>query len=221
MEVLDALNNRYTCRAFKNEPVKEDTIVEILEHATRSPSWANTQPWELFVAGGEVLDRIRNLYLEYFNLENPSEPELQLAIEWPEKYELRMKELGIERYKHLEIKRDDAEARKESWKRNFQFFGAPTVIYICMESILSEWSIFDLGSLSQSIMLAAQGLGVDTAPAVNLVVYPDIIRDELKIPDELSIVFGIAIGYGDSISPQNTYRTPRRPLDEVAHFKGF
>jgi nitroreductase len=90
-----------------------------------------------------------------------------------------------------------------------------------MESILSEWSIFDLGSLSQSIMLAAQGLGVDSAPAVNLVVYPDIIRDELKIPDELSILFGIAIGYGDSVSPQNTYRTPRRPLDEFAHFKGF
>ena len=135
MEVLDALNNRYTCRAFKNEPVTEDTIVEILEHATRAPSWANTQPWEIFVAGGEVLDRIRNLYLEYFNLENPAEPELPLAIEWPEKYELRMKELGIERFKHLKIKRDDAEARKKSWKRNFQFFGAPTVIYICMESI--------------------------------------------------------------------------------------
>jgi len=221
MEVLDALNNRYTCRAFKNVPVEKDTVVEILEHATRSPSWANTQPWEIFVAGGEVLERIRNLYLENFNLEKPAEPELPLVTDWPDKYEERIKELGIERYKHLEIKRDDDVARKESWKRNFQFFGAPTVIYICMEHTLSEWSIFDLGSLSQSIMLAAQGLGIDSAPAVNLVVYPDIIRNELNIPDELSIVFGIAIGYGDSVSPQNTYRTPRRPLKDTAHFSGL
>jgi hypothetical protein len=42
--------------------------------------------------------------------------------------------------------------------------------------------MFDLGSLSQSIMLAAQEYGIDSAPAVNLVAYPKIIRKKLKFP---------------------------------------
>jgi nitroreductase len=221
MDVLDALNKRFTCRAFKKDPVDKETISEILKHATRSPSWANTQPWEVYVAGGEVLERIRNQYLEYFKTEKPAEPELPLVKEWPEKYEKRIKELGVERYKHLKIKRDDEDARKESWKRNFKFFGAPVVVYICMEHTLSEWSIFDLGSFSQSIMLAAQGFGIDSAPAVNLVVYPDILRNEMKIPEELSIVFGIALGYSDTENTHNTYRSPRRPLDEVVNYSGL
>ena len=90
-----------------------------------------------------------------------------------------------------------------------------------MDESLSEWSIFNLGSLSQSIMLAAQGDGVDTAPAVNLVAYPRIIRKEMEIPDNLTVVFGIAMGYSDRKSPQNTFRSKRRPLDEVVRLKGI
>ena len=90
-----------------------------------------------------------------------------------------------------------------------------------MDESLTEWSIFDLGALSQSIMIAAQGHGVDTAPAVNLVAYPDLIRNEIEIPEDLLIVFGIAMGYKDNKSPQNTFRSSRRPVEEVVRLKGF
>src|SRR5659263_675197 len=53
MNVTAALNSRYTCRAFKPQPLEKDTILAILEAAKRPPSWANTQPWEIFVPGGE------------------------------------------------------------------------------------------------------------------------------------------------------------------------
>ena len=52
MNVIDALNSRSTIRAFNPDPVGRETTLKILEAATRAPSWANTQPWELFVAGG-------------------------------------------------------------------------------------------------------------------------------------------------------------------------
>ncbi len=221
MDIFDALNSRFTCRAFKQEPVTKDTVIKIMEEATRSPSWANTQPWEIFVAGGEVLEGLRRKYMEYFANDEPVNPNVPLVESWPAKHEERIKELGINRYKHLGISREDKSARNASWRLNFKFFDAPLVVYLCMDERLTEWSIFDLGALSQSIMIAAQGHGVDTAPAVNLVAYPDLIRNEIEIPEDLLIVFGIAMGYKDNKSPQNTFRSSRRPVEEVVRLTGF
>jgi nitroreductase len=221
MDITEALDSRFTCRAFNQDPIKKETIIKVMEEAIRSPSWANTQPWEIFIAGGEVLEKIRRGYMENFANDEPSNPDIPMVENWPEPHKERIKELGIKRYQHLGIRRDDEVARNASWRLNFKFFDAPSVIYLCMDESLSKWSMFDMGAISQSIMLAARGHGLDTAPAVNLVVYPKIIRKELGIPDDLSIVFGIAIGYKDSKSTQNNFRSPRRPLEEVLRLKGF
>ena len=58
-------------------------------------------------------------------------------------------------------------------------------------------------------------------PAYVLASYPDLIRAELKIPDDLSIIIGIALGYSDAQHPQNKFRSPRRPIQEAVRFKGF
>jgi len=221
MDISQALNSRFTCRAFKQDSVDRAVLNKILEDASHSPSWANTQPWELYVAGGTVLKKIRSAYLENFNDEIPPEPDVDLVKNWPDTHEKRIKELGKELFQHLQITRMDKEAKKASWKRNFQFFGASTVIYLCMDQKLGEWSMFDQGSLSQSIMLAANGLGVNSAVAINLVAYPDILRRELNIPEQLTIVIGIALGYQDELNPQNSFRSSRRPLDEVVKYCGI
>jgi nitroreductase len=221
MDVLEAVTSRYTCRAFKPDPVDRDILLKIIENATHSPSWANTQPWEVYIAGGEVLESIRKGYMESFRSDVPTDPNIPFMSEWPPQHQERMNELGIKLYKHIGISKGDKEAIEASWKLNFKLFGAPIVIYLCMHETLSEWSMFDLGSLSQSIMLAAQEFGIDSAPAVNLVAYPKIIREEIGIPDELSIVIGIALGYKDNESSQNTFRSNRRPLDDVVRLKGI
>lgn len=221
MDVRDALNLRFTCRAFKEEPVSKEVLFKIMNDATRSPSWANTQPWEIFVAGGEVLESIRRNYMERFSKDVPINPDIPWVENWPHEMEERIQELGIQRFKHLKISRDDKNARNANYRLNFKFFDAPAVVYLCMKEDLTEWSIFDMGLISQSIMLAAQGYGVDSAPAVNLVAYPDVIREEIEIPNELAIIFGIALGYKDDKSPQNTFRSPRRPLKEVVNIHGF
>jgi nitroreductase len=89
-----------------------------------------------------------------------------------------------------------------------------------MDRSLTSWSIFDIGMLAQSIMLEAQQYGLGSIPAYNLVSYPDIIRKELEIPDDLSIIIGIALGYSDAQHPQNKFRSPRRPIQEVVRFIG-
>jgi hypothetical protein len=54
-----------------------------------------------------------------------------------------------------------------------------------------------------------------------LVSHPEIIRAELDIPKELSIIIGIAIGHSNMLSPQNKFRSHRRPIQESVHFKGL
>jgi nitroreductase len=65
MDVIEALHSRYTVRAFKTDPVSREVLWKILEAALHAPSWANTQPWEIFVEGGDVLNRLRRANLEY------------------------------------------------------------------------------------------------------------------------------------------------------------
>jgi nitroreductase len=221
MNVIDALNSRFTVRAFEPDPVHKETILKILDAATRAPSSGNTQPWELFVAGGDALDRIRHAYEERFKERVPGSPDLPAPQEWPPTMQKRMDELKAARFESLGTERDDAATRHVMLERAHQFFGAPTVMYLCMDRTLTAWSIFDMGLLAQSIMLAGQQYGVDSAAAALLISYPDLIRAELEIPEDVLILMGVALGYRDRQHPLNQYRSPRRPLQEVVRLKGF
>ncbi|VVB86381.1 Coenzyme F420:L-glutamate ligase [uncultured archaeon] len=221
MNVTEALNSRYSTRAFKPDPVDKETILNILEAATRAPSWGNTQPWEIFVAGGEVLDRLRKAYIENFRKCVPGKPDLPASQQWPPALQKRMEEFVGKRFNSLGIKRDDKVARQAILEVNYRFFDAPVVIYLCMDRTLTNWPLFDIGMLAQSIMLAARQYGLGSIPAYMLAIYPDVIRAELEIPDDLSIIIGVALGYSDTEHPQNKLKASRRPIREVARFKGF
>lgn len=221
MNVIDALNSRFTVRAFEPDPVHKGTILKILDAATRAPSSGNTQPWELFVAGGDALDRLRRAFEERFRKGVPGSPDLPAPQQWPPALQKRIDELKAARFASLGIEPEDAAARQAMSERIYQLFGAPTVVYLCMDRTLTAWSIFDTGLLAQSIMLAAQQYGVDSAAAALLISYPDLIRAELEIPEDVWVLMGVALGYRDRQHPLNQYRSPRRPVQEVVRLKGL
>lgn len=219
MNVTDALKSRFTCRAFKPDAVDRETVIKILDAATHAPSWGNTQPWEIFIADGLVLDKIRQGYIDNFKKGFPSELDLPAPLNWPPYIAQRTQNLLSERLGSMGIDPKDKEAiMKASMEANYRFFGAPVIVYLCMDKALTNWSTFDLGSLSQSIMLAAQEYNLGSAVAAMLVIYPDILRETLSIPKELSIVIGIALGYCDMQSPQNKFKSSRRPIQDVVRF---
>ncbi len=221
MDVVDALHQRYTVRAFKPNPVDRNTLEKIMEAALKAPSWANTQPWEIFVAGGDVLNRLREAYLA--NLRNcaPRQLDHPAPKTWPAALQKRMETLRAERTATLERVCLDKTMFKDLAEMNYHFFFAPAVAYLCMDRTLTPWSMFDLGLLAQSIMLAAQHYGIGSATAVTLAAHPDVIRGELKIPGHLSIVIGIALGHADQDHPQNQYRSSRRSLQDAVTFRGL
>ncbi len=74
MHVRDALERRMTIRAFKPDPVPRQTVLDIMADAARTPSWADSQPWEVWVAGGEVVERLRAAFVRAFEEGVPGDP---------------------------------------------------------------------------------------------------------------------------------------------------
>ncbi len=49
MDVLKAIRSKHAVRQFKDQPVPDDVIQQILDAGRRSQSSKNTQPWEFIV----------------------------------------------------------------------------------------------------------------------------------------------------------------------------
>jgi nitroreductase len=214
MDVLEAIQARHSVRDFLSKPIPRETIMEIMAAAIRSPSGGNSQPWEIFIACGTTLERIRKVYLERAQEEDggpPPPPPLPGFIQG------RMETIRNERMRLLGLDPADPASGKVFMEWGSRLFGAPVLVVICMDKALS--SHLDIGIVIQTICLAAQGLGVDSLIASSLVIHRDVIRRELEIPENLNIVTGIGLGHADPESIINTYRSPRRPIEEVVRYK--
>lgn len=212
MNVKDALSARRSMRDFLPKPVSRGVLTEILEAASRTPSWANSQPWDVFVATGDTLERIRAGYLAQYEQRVKAIPEIARPEAWPENAKARQKGL------YPDMIRDCGDAAEQFGALNKGMFNAPAVIFLCMDKMLEHWGLFDLGAYSQSVMLMAAEKGLGTIPAITLVNYPEVVRRELKVPDNLKIAIGIAVGYVNEENKINNFHSARSPMDEVVRF---
>jgi nitroreductase len=211
MNAIEALYARHSTRAFLADPVEKDKLIAVLEAAARAPSWANSQPWEVFVATGATLDRIKKAYAEKYADKAPPAPETPLPAAWPQASKDRRKLLNEA------LARACGEAAKQFGALNQVMFNAPAVAFICIDKLLSHWSLCDVGAYAQSLMLAALEKGLGTIPAITLALYPDVLRREMSIPDKLKVTIGVAIGYIDKQHGINKFVSERAPFDETTH----
>jgi nitroreductase len=212
MNVTEAINGRHSIRAFLPKPVEKENLNAVLAASVLAPSWANTQPWEIFVVTGAVLERIKEGYRQKYADKAPAAPETPRPAEWPEAEQKRIQQLrpDMERMCGVSVERFA--------ELNQTLFGASAVVYVCMDKALSEWSLYDIGAYSQTFMLAALEQGLSTIPAITLTLYPDILRSEMEIPDHLKITIGIAVGYADKGNGINNFVSARKSLDETIRF---
>jgi nitroreductase len=212
MNVTEAINWRHSIRAFLPKPVEKEKLDAVLSASARAPSWANTQPWEIFAVTGNTLERIKEGYRQKYADKAPAAPETPRPIKWPEAEQKRIQQL------RPDMERMCGASVERFAELNQTMFGAPAVVYVCMDKALSEWSLYDIGAYSQTFMLAALEQGLSTIPAITLTLYPDVLRREVKIPDHLKITIGIAVGYADKGNGINNFVSSRKPLDETIRF---
>ncbi len=220
MDISEAIRQRRSIRAFRPDPVPQDILRKILEESLRAPSWANTQPWEFAVATGEPLNEIRRRFLDKGSA-GPC-PDVPRPPGFPDLYAARIRVLdGQNRL----LTPEDWDRRRV---RNFNHYGAPAVIYLLTRREFfyqangtNVWALYDCGAVVENILLLATRYGLGTIVQAQAVVYPDVLRDVLKIPETKIIILGVAIGYPDWNDPVHQFRTEREPLDNIATWHGF
>ncbi len=221
MELSKAIQERKSCRAFKPDPVSLETLRKIMGPALKAPSWANTQPWEFAVATGKPLKEIEEGFVARGIDETHSE--VPRPFEFPEPFLGRVMALQPEDRKEM-----TPNEMKEWMNLNSRHYGAPACIYLLIRKNfyfqsggINSWSLYDCGSCVQNLMLLAVEEGLATVAQAQAVIYPDIIRKTLGIPEDRLIALGIAIGYPDENAAGSAGRTSREPLDKVAKYHGF
>lgn len=206
------LKQRYSCRGFLPDPISRAVQERIFNLGQYTPSWCNTQPWNVVVCEGAAASAFAVALSEHAMGSVP-EPDLPM----PERYEGvhrdRRREAGWALYNAVGVSRGDREAGLRQAMRNFEFFGAPVVAVISAPRNLGVYGAIDCGLYVQTILLAASSLGVSTIAQASLASYSPFVRQYLGIADDRMIVCGISFGYQDPDHAANTFRTTRESVD--------
>lgn len=223
MELMKAMHDRRSIRAFTGRIVEKEILRSILDAACRAPSAMNTQPWEFCVVAGETLDRIRAAIVGKLDRQDPMNPE-HLVVGWPNDsvYRKRQVDLAKKLFKAMAIRREDKEKRAQWLERGFRFFDAPAAIILLTDRALTEnGPLLDMGAVMQNICLAAMDHGLGTCIEDQGNLYPEVLREMAGIPDSKRIIISIAIGYPDPDFPANRVVTDREPADSLTTWVGF
>ncbi len=218
MDTITCIKTRQSIRAFLKEQVPEETLKEIIQVASWSPSYKNTQPWEVMIVSGAKKEALSAMLVELLEKGEPPTPDIPEPESWPGPQQERIRHLVETRKKAFGIDLSDPKVIKGAKKANFRFYGAPHGIFLYQDKELPLWSLFDIGLFAQSLMLAAHEKGLGTVPQAFVTDYAKQTKEFLGIPESKRLVLGISIGYPDMEAPANKIRTDRVPLDEILKF---
>lgn len=217
MEFEKVVQSRHSVREFTDQTVSIKDIQHIVTLAQQSPSWVNSQPWKVYVATGQSLATIKNDYLQNDQKDIKAHPDFPVMHrdDWSLATQANMKQWRHEIVHHFS---DFDEAHTKMSNASDHLNHTPAILFLTIPKNSSAWSILDLGSFAQTLMLAAKNIGLDSIPNYNSVRFPDVLRNVLAIPDDETIAVGISIGYP---KPEaiNTFQSKRVPLDDILTFK--
>jgi nitroreductase len=209
----EVVRQRRSSRMFlRDKPVPRELLDEAFELAMRAPSNSNVQPWRVFVASGPRRDRLVEALLEEAAVELPVTKGI------PESYLPLRQELGALVYGSMGISRHDREGRRLAQLRNWEFFRAPVGAVVCMHSDLGTVDAVGVGMFLQTLVLALTERGLGTCVQVSIAAYPETLREHLGIPEDLTVLCGLSIGYPDPTFPANNLTTPRNPVESNVVF---
>ena len=216
MDFTKVVNKRHSVRQFTSQPVATDLIKEIVTVAQRTPSWVNSQPWQVYCARGTVLQKIKDAYRKADQTGQASQPDLPVMSreEWAPRTQANMKQWRHGIVHHFP-NFDEAHAAMST--ASAELYNSPVILYVTVPQATPDWSVFDAGAFAQTLMLAAANRGLASIPTYNSVRFPRILHRLLNIPVDERIIIGVSLGY-PADQPINHYHSQRVPLSTVLHF---
>jgi len=219
MEIQEAIRNRRSIRQFLAKSVSEDIIRDLLSDTRWSPSWGNTQPWEVVVVTGPKLEEFKKKNQEALLAGKEAATDIPMPQVWSEAYLARYKALGKSVLGALSIARQDKEARLQHFVKMFRFFDAPAIVLVAVDKELAiEYAMLDAGIFLQTFCLLAHDKGLGTCILAAMVSYPEIARELFSVPENKLFVMGAALGWPDPDAPVNCFERQRGSLDEFVRW---
>lgn len=221
-----AITSRMSVRAFTQQNVPRQTVMDLLDVASRAPSGTNTQPWKVYVLEGSGRDRLCEKVCAANNAIRAN-PELfqeykeeydYYPQEWVSPYIERRRENGWGLYGLLGIGKADKDKMHLQQQRNYRFFDAPIGLMFTIDRVMGRGSLVDYGTFLQNIMVSARGRGLHTCPQAAWNPFTKIILPHIGAGPNEMLVCAMALGYSDEGEVVNTFHTPRLPATEFTRW---
>ncbi|MYN44154.1 nitroreductase [Pseudoduganella sp. FT93W] len=217
-----AITSRRSIRAFLPQEVARADIEQLLQVAGRAPSGTNTQPWKVYVLTGQRKVQLTAAILAAHNdpavAAQHTEEYAYYPSQWVSPFIDRRRKVGWDLYALLGLTRDNKAGMAAQHGKNYDFFGAPVGLIFTIDRVMEQGSWLDYGMFLQNIMVAARGRGLDTCPQAAFTQYHRIITEQLQLPDQETVVCGMALGYADHSKVENSLQTERMALQEFVKF---
>jgi nitroreductase len=208
-------------------------LYAVLDDANWSPSWSNTQPYRIAIASGPLRDQLAEELTARFDAgmraiagglfgkvkafvarKGLPDGDVKVDFEYPEDLLERRRATGYGLYKLLGIAREDRAGRNAQMRRNFEFFGAPTVVFVFVHKGLREFSALDAGIFLQTFMLSAEANGLATCAQGALATWAGPVRAAFDVPAEYNLLCGISVGFA-SEHKVNTFNPGRADIADM------
>ena len=208
----ELLSERYSCRAFRPDPVPRSTIEHILTAAQKTASWCNSQPWQVVIATGEARRNASAIDLCRGSFSGR-----------PDDHDFHVRRANISGSISIAAARAASSSTIRSayraatrrptpdrrW-RIINFFGAPhvAIVHTTRRSASTARSI--AAAMSANFMLAAQAFGAGhRCRRRRWRFIPRLVRNHFDLGDDRRVVCGISFGFPDHAHKANSYRTTR------------
>jgi len=205
MDLLKAIQTRVSIRDYKEDPVPEEIIQQILQAAIRAPSGENLQPWRfIIVKDPEIKEKIGKLSVqaaqEHFTAQI-SELEKRFAeIQDKERRETIIRSLTSgSRIKFIET--------------------APLLIVACADKDAPDYTQ-GVSAAIQNMLLTAHDLGLGgcwTTLSLLISETKKALYKLLEIPKNIKIIAVITIGYPLRIPRLRS----RKDVDDVTYYDKY
>jgi len=215
MDLVKAINERKSARAFRSDPVPRETLEEILKLTIHAPSAINLQPWEFTVVTGEEKERLsRRLIKAYREKQIACSPGNVKPL--PKTYSKR----GAKTLEMMNPFFEEIGVHSDQFinEGSCRFYGAPVAIIICLDDSFSKDRNVDIGVVLGYFLLLAHNFGLATCPVGLITAYEEDVKDLLNIPSNKNVVIGVALGYPDLQSPINLFKSPREDLEKLVRW---
>lgn len=218
MSVHSILEDRYSVRGFKKDPVDPKLLESIFAQAQRSASNCNVQPWQSYVVSGETRDTVSEALVKAVMSGNPPNPKFDWVTRYQDEHRQRQFGSANALYSALGIAREDKMARNVAMLRNWQFFDAPHAVFFVMEKYMGIMGAVDVGIYAQTLSLLLEENDIQSCMQGALGQFPDPVEKLLGIPESQGILFGMSFGYEDKEHAANAARTDRAELSDAVKF---